>query len=193
MLRTVLLVVAGLVAGLAAARWLTSSTRAAGPPQPSGAVSAPSDLPARFAELQRQLAAETERRGALEQRVGELDAQIEALRAAVATAPPGDRAANPRDSSAASAGAGATPQGFGRRFRGVIDGAKDRHRFVADRLDDATAPAFAHRAHEIEALPDSDKGLRVADLFIETGAARHVGEKDSELGIGLAHRSNRLS
>jgi hypothetical protein len=122
MLRTVLLVVAGLAAGFAAAYWLAGPTPAA---DPTAAAAAPasSDPPAGFAELQQQLNAEIERRNALEQRVGELSAQLDELQAATGSQAAA-RAANAADSteSAAARDAAAGPPGFGRRFRGPPTG-----------------------------------------------------------------------
>ncbi|HVS24643.1 MAG TPA: PDZ domain-containing protein [Gammaproteobacteria bacterium] len=201
MWRTVLLVVAGLVAGLAAAHWLTSSTPAADPPQPSGAASAPSDLPARFADLERQLAAETERRGALEQRVGELDAQIEALRAAVATAPPGDRAANRADSSAASAGAGATPQGFGRRFRGPATGEQrieqlvdagfspDRAAWIEKRTAELTMQAMQAQYAQRRGENVDEAQLRSPDQTLRT----ELGDADYERYLDALGRPTKIA
>jgi hypothetical protein len=122
MLRTVVLVVGGLIAGFAAAYWLAGSTPAADAPVAGagGPTQTPSELPARITELERQLNAEIERRDALEQRVGELSAQLDELHAATAPRAVGARAAPAEspDAAAATPGAGGAPPGFSRRFRG---------------------------------------------------------------------------
>jgi membrane-associated protease RseP (regulator of RpoE activity) len=122
MLRTVLLVVAGLAAGFGAAYWLAARTSVGDTSVAGGAAPpTPSELPARFKELERELDAEIERRTALEQRVGELGAQLDALHAAASSPPGGARAgsaADSPDSRAAAAEAGTVPPGFARRFRG---------------------------------------------------------------------------
>jgi len=92
MLKTVLLVVAGLGAGLAISRWFApespfaTDAPAAVALEPRAAASAVS--PARFAELERALAAEIDQRTALEARVAELAAVIDTGR----TVPPQDAA-----------------------------------------------------------------------------------------------------
>jgi len=121
MLRTVLLVVAGLAAGLAAAYWLAGTTSAVDAPRAgSTAAPTPSELPARVTELERELKAETEQRAALEQRVGELGAQLDALNAAAPPQAPGARAASSADApnSQGATDSAAGQPGFGRRFRG---------------------------------------------------------------------------
>jgi len=120
MLRSILLVGGGLMAGFAAAYWITGSTRASDPAGVGVAAPAPSELPRRITELERQLDAEVERRDALEQRVGELSAQLDELHAAVASRSAGARVAKAEeapDAPAATPGADVQP-GFGRRFRG---------------------------------------------------------------------------
>jgi len=90
MLKTLLLVIAGLVAGFAIALLIGSASQA--PPslpasQPSGASSLPTRLvmtddgatAARIAALEAALDAEVDERAALEQRVAELATQLEAL------------------------------------------------------------------------------------------------------------------
>jgi hypothetical protein len=120
MLRTVVLVVAGLGAGFAAAYWLAGTTTAVDAPAPaSSAASAPSELPARLTELERELKGEIEQRAALEQRVGELSAELDELHAAppAQTARPrGAKATDSPDSQAATPEAVAAA--IGRRFRG---------------------------------------------------------------------------
>ena len=74
MLRTVVLIGAGLAAGLAAAYWLAGSSSPAAEPTArllESTPPAPSELPSRIVELERQLGAEIEKRTALEQRVSE--------------------------------------------------------------------------------------------------------------------------
>jgi hypothetical protein len=84
MSKTVLLVGAGLAAGLAAAYWLGASSPAAEPATRliESTPPAPSELPGRIVELERQLGAEIEKRTALEQRVGDLGRELDELHAA---------------------------------------------------------------------------------------------------------------
>jgi len=84
MLRTVLLVGAGLAAGFAGAYWLAGSSPAAEPAARlvESIPPAPSELPGRIVELERRLGAEIETRTALEQRVGELGRELDDLHAA---------------------------------------------------------------------------------------------------------------
>jgi membrane-associated protease RseP (regulator of RpoE activity) len=117
MMRTVLLVGAGLAAGLAAAYWLAGSLPAAEPsarlaesPPPT-----PSELPGRIVELERQLGAEIEKRTALEQRVGELGRALDELHAAAPAAHAGE--SESPDSQPATASDAAAAQRFGRNFR----------------------------------------------------------------------------
>src|SRR5690242_14292719 len=88
MLRTAVLVGAGLAAGFAAAYWLAGSTPAAEPASRlvESTPPAPSELPGRIVELERQLGSEMEKRAALEQRVGELGRELEDLHAAAPAA-----------------------------------------------------------------------------------------------------------
>src|SRR5690349_15770184 len=83
MLKTLLLVVAGLVAGLALAYWLQPSSEpaVAGAPLGDGTPPAISSARAdeRIADLKHALDAEILQRSALEDRVAELAAQLEAL------------------------------------------------------------------------------------------------------------------
>ena len=70
MLRAVLLIGAGLAAGFAAAYWLAGSSPAAEPKTRlvESTPPAPSELPSRIVELERQLGAEIDKRTALEER-----------------------------------------------------------------------------------------------------------------------------
>jgi hypothetical protein len=117
MLRTVLLVGAGLAAGFAAAYWLAGSTPAAEPAPRlvDSTPPAPSELPGRILELERQLGAEVEKRTALEQRVGELGRALDDLHAA-APARSAD-SDSPDPSQPAGAADGAAGQRFARNFR----------------------------------------------------------------------------
>ena len=85
MLKTLALVIAGLVAGFAVALWWLPSapTAASEFANPSASPAAPDAAAAtsRLASLEDALAAETERRVVLEQRVGELAAALDELRA----------------------------------------------------------------------------------------------------------------
>jgi hypothetical protein len=116
MLRTVLLVGAGLAAGVAAAYWIGGSSPAAEPPTRlvESTPPAPSELPGRIVELERQLGAEIEKRTALEKRVQELGQALDELHAAA----PAARAAETEsaDSTPAADGAPAGPR-FARNFR----------------------------------------------------------------------------
>ena len=113
MVRTVLLIGAGLAAGFAAAYWIAGALPAA---EPSARLEstppAPNELPGRIVELERQLGAEIEKRTALEQRVGELGRALDELHAA---AHPGD--AESPDSQQPAAADAAAAQRFGRNFR----------------------------------------------------------------------------
>jgi hypothetical protein len=113
MLRTVLLVGAGLAAGGAAAYWLAGSIAV---PESSAKLTAttppaPSELPGRIVDLERQLGAEIEKRTALEQRVGELGRELEELHAAAHS---GDGESDSQQPAGADA---AAAQRFARNFR----------------------------------------------------------------------------
>jgi hypothetical protein len=116
MLRTVLLVGAGLAAGLAAAYWLAGSPAA----EPTAQLvdsppPAPSELPGRIVELERQLGAEIDKRTALEQRVGELGRELDELHAAAPAARTADT--DSPDSPPPAAADAAAGQRFARNFR----------------------------------------------------------------------------
>jgi hypothetical protein len=115
MLRTLLLIGAGLAAGLAAAYWLAGSQPAAEPTRSVDTTPAPSDLPGRVVELERQLGAEIEKRTTLEQRVVELGHELEDLHAAAPAARSAD--ADSPESPQAAAPEGAAQQRFARNFR----------------------------------------------------------------------------
>jgi hypothetical protein len=117
MFRTVLLVGAGLAAGFVAAYWLAGSSPAAEPATRlvESTPPAPSELPGRIVELERQLGAEIEKRAALEQRVGELGRELDELHAA-APARPADTDSSDSPQPAAAPDA-ATAQRFARNFR----------------------------------------------------------------------------
>ncbi len=117
MLRTVLLIGAGLAAGLAAAYWLAGSSPAAEPSRLAASPPpAPSELPGRLVELERQLGVEIEKRTALEERVGELGRELDELHAA-APAARGIDAESPDSPPAAAADGTAQAQRFARNFR----------------------------------------------------------------------------
>ncbi len=134
MLKTVVLVAAGLAAGFAVAYWATDSEPLAGSPETTGspdvigtpasspggealgAQTAAGSVPKRIAELENALRSETEQRAALEQRVAELGEALEELRG-------GAGAARERGVEAVVAVQNGTPPfgdsaGAGRRFRG---------------------------------------------------------------------------
>jgi PDZ domain len=117
MLRTVLLIGAGLAAGLAAAYWLAGSSPASEPAARlvDSTPPAPSELPGRIVELERQLGAEIEKRTALEQRVGELGRALDELHAA-APARSGDTE-SPDSTLPPGAPDAAAAQRFARNFR----------------------------------------------------------------------------
>ena len=119
-MKTIVLVVAGLAAGFAVAQWLAPAPPASSIETGSAAAPDATDLPARIAELEGALHAETEQRALLERRVAELGAELKDLRegaggattaaiAADASAPP---ASSARD---VPAGAAAAPFARGRR------------------------------------------------------------------------------
>src|SRR5215471_5974460 len=118
MFRTVLLIGAGLAAGFAAAYWLAGSSPAAEPTARlvESTPPAPSELPSRIVELERQLGAEIEKRSALEQKVGELGRELDELHAAVPAARTADAEA-PDSRQPASAPDAAAPQRFPRNFQ----------------------------------------------------------------------------
>ena len=116
MLRAVLLIGAGLAAGLAAAYWLSGSSPAAEPATHlvDSTPPAPSELPQRVVDLERQLGAEIEKRTALEQRVEQLGHELDELHAA----PPARAAADSSDSPAPAAADGTGVPRPARNFRG---------------------------------------------------------------------------
>lgn len=136
MLKTLLLVVAGLVAGLALAYWLQPSSEpavAAAPPDDSSrlAVGA-ARADERIADLKEALDAEILQRSALEDRVAELAAQLEAL---------GQRPRFARDAGGANApGEQPLVNGFQIRAREGRAGNQSRESVMLARL---TAAGFA--------------------------------------------------
>ena len=101
MLKTLLLVVAGLVAGLAIAFWLQPGFDPVGAEAASGAAAAArSDAndatfsEARLAALEDKFASEVDQRVELEARVAELSARLEALGQSPARVPRGDQSAS---------------------------------------------------------------------------------------------------
>ncbi len=117
MLRTVLLIGAGLAAGLAAAYWLAGSSPAAEPPARlvESTPPAASELPGRVVELERQLGAEIEKRTTLEQRVQELGHELDDLHAASAARSADTESPDSPPAPGAPDAAGA--QRFARNFR----------------------------------------------------------------------------
>src|SRR5205807_2180572 len=69
------------------------------------------------------------------------------------------------------------------------DDGEGHHRLVADVLDHSPAMAFSDRADQFQAARDGNQRLRVAEPFVEPGAARDVGEQYGELGFVAAHLS----
>ena len=132
MLKTLLLVVAGLVAGLALAYWLQPTSEPAVAAAPLGDGSSPALGSARadnrIADLKDALDAEILQRSALEDRVAELAAQLEAL---------GER---PRFAAGANVPGEPPPNGFQIRAREGRAGNQSRESVMLDRL---TAAGFA--------------------------------------------------
>jgi hypothetical protein len=126
MLKTVVLVAAGLAAGFAVAYWAKDSKPLAGTADASiaepsgGADSATGGVPARVAELESALHSEIEQRAALEQRVAELGVALDELRGGASGG--GASARGPEAVVAVQNGppsfGGGSPAATGRRFRG---------------------------------------------------------------------------
>ena len=135
MLKTLLLVVAGLVAGLALAFWLQPSSEPAVAVAPPGDASFAVDsarADGRIADLEDALDAEILQRSALEDRVAELAAQLEAL---------GQRPRFARDAGGANAPQEQPPaNGLQIRAREGRASNQSRERILLDRL---TAAGFA--------------------------------------------------
>jgi hypothetical protein len=139
MLKTLLLVVAGLVAGLAIAFWLQPSFEPVEAEAAGGAASAPRTSSdgdalsgARLDALEDAFAAEVDQRVELEARVAELSAQLEALGQSPVRAPrAGPSASNPPDPAIAEQRA---------RMRELAATPEGRERILIERL---TAAGFA--------------------------------------------------
>ena len=203
MLRTVLLVVAGLAAGFAAAYWLAGSTPAADPPVAAAAPPTPSELPARLADLERQLNAEIERRGALEQRVGELSVQLEELHETAGSRGAGARAAKAADSPdspAATADAPAAAAGFGRRFRGPATSEQrveqlvnagfppDRAAWIDNRSSELTMQAMQARYAQQRGENFDPAQLRSPDQTLRS----ELGDADYERYLAAQGRPTKI-
>jgi hypothetical protein len=119
MLRSVSLIGAGLAAGLAAAYWIMGSSPAAEPTArlAESTPPAPSELPGRIVELERQLGAEIDKRTALEQRVEELGHELDDLHAAAPAARPADSESPEAPQPPPGAPDAAAAQRFARNFR----------------------------------------------------------------------------
>jgi membrane-associated protease RseP (regulator of RpoE activity) len=116
--KTFVLVVAGLAAGFVVAQWLAPAPPAGNLETASAAAAHPDDLPARIAELESALRAETEQRALLERRVAALGAEIKEARetsGAVASAGPVADAVTSANPPASDVSAGSPPFARGRR------------------------------------------------------------------------------
>jgi hypothetical protein len=193
MLKSLLLVLAGLVAGLAIAFWLapgsepgfvepldTSNTTAARPPPVSDTLAA-----ARIAALEDALDAEILERAALEERVDALAARLAALGERGAGAPPGagSDGGPPRDPAAVAE--------FRARLRG--DPAERREeaerrfveRLVAEGFTPDRAEWLVRRSEELrmEALQaqyDAQRGVRPATPGTMPSLRAELGDADYE-------------
>jgi hypothetical protein len=177
MLKTLALVVAGLVAGFAVAFWLLPSAPTAArdldsaTTAPAGANGAVAASASRLATLEDALAAETERRTLLEQRVGELAAALDELRAA---AP----AANERVAAAAT-NAEPTPTEAPRaRFR--RDGPPSAEDLQRRQIELLVAGGFA--PDRAEWIYRRTQELRMQALQAQYEARREGRPLDSALG-----------
>ncbi len=189
MLKTLLLVVAGLVAGFAIALGLGSGSEAPPPlsaVEPSGASSAPARVvaaadgatAARLAALEAALDAEVDVRAALEQRVAELATQLEAL---------GERPAR-----AATGPDSATVTAARERFRRDQNGSSEeaegylKERLVANGFAPDRAEWIIQRTEQLrmEALQaqyDARRGGRPVEMDASEETLRaELGEADYE-------------
>ena len=188
MLKTTLLVVAGLVAGLALAFWLQPSSEPAlaeaAPDAGSTSTgrAAPMDAYAdqRLADLEQALDAEILQRAALEDRVAELAAQLEAL---------GESPRFARGAGGAN-GPGEQPPGNRREIR-VREQAVDQQRLLIERLTAAGFPPdraewINRRTEELrmQALQEQydarREGRAPAGDFGATTLRTELGEADYE-------------
>jgi hypothetical protein len=194
MLKTLLLVLAGLVAALAIAFWIAPGTaptpaepqisNAPPPPVRSVAASDPA-ASARLAALEDAFEAEVGQRMALEQRVAELAAQLEALgqRSARTGGPPNFPAGGPDPATIAEArerfqrDAGARSEEAERRFAEqlIANGfAPDRAEWIIRRSEEL-------RMQALQAQYDARRGGRPAELGEGEQTLRaELGETDYE-------------
>jgi hypothetical protein len=195
MLKTLLLVLAGLGAGFTIALWLGSGSEAPsslGAAQTSGAPSAPARsvaaaadgaTAARLAALEAALDAEVDERAALEQRVAELATQLEALGERPARAG-GVPAAGGPDSAAVAA----ARERFRRDSNGQSEEA-ERYRkerlvangFAPDRADWIVQRTEQLRMEALQAQYDARRGGRPVEMDASDETLRaELGEADYE-------------
>jgi hypothetical protein len=205
MLKTLLLVLAGLVAGLLIAFWLaptspsplgeTSAVDNANPIAPSRAM--PDASAARLAALESAFADEVEQRAQLEERVAELAAQLEAL---------GERPA--RAAAAQNSGAGgpdpAAIAAARERFRRDPQARNEEaeRRFEAQLLAEGFAPDRAEwiirrteelRMQALQAQYDAQRGGRPVDPGAgEQSLRTELGEADYERYLRASGRATTI-
>ena len=194
MLKTVLLVLAGLVVGLVLALWLQPSAPPIGEPAAATSSSAPQALPVapadgssagRLAALEQAFAAEVDQRVVLEERVADLAAQLEALgeRPARTAGPPDFGAGGPDPAVIAErrerfrADAGARNEDAEQRFAEqlIAQGfAPDRAEWIVRRTEEL-------RMQALQAQYDAQRGgAPVAPRAGEQTLRAELGEADYE-------------
>lgn len=194
MLKTLLLVLAGLVAGLAVAFWVAPisapSPADAGPSNGSTPVvrSVPTSDPAataRLAALEDAFAAEVDQRVVLEERVAELAARLEALgeRPARTAGPPDFPAGGPDPAAIAElrerfrADPGARNEEAERRFNEQLIAAG----FAPDRAEWIIRRTEELRMHALQAQYDAQRGGRPVEPAVGLPTLRaELGDTDYE-------------
>jgi len=178
MLKTVGLVIAGLVAGFAVASWLApgTSTNAADDARPtavqSAAATAAAVSTARVASLEDALADETERRALLEQRVDELAAEVDELR----TSATAGRERAGGDARAAELAPGESPRARVRR-EGAVSAQEMQRRQVE------TLVAAGFPPDRAEWITRRTQELRMESLQAQYDAAREGRPPDPSTGF----------
>jgi hypothetical protein len=181
MLKALLLVLGGLVGGLAIAFWLEPSA----PPlaDEGGAVPAPTSsratdggaTAARLAALEDALAAEVEQRTALEARVAELAAELDARASPPAGALPG--------AAPAAGGDPAAGEALRARLRGALGARRDERRIVEQLVDAGFAPDRA------EWINRRSEELRMQTLQAQYDATREGRAPEPRVGVEQTLRS----
>jgi hypothetical protein len=204
MLKTLLLVLAGLCAGLAIAFWLQPS-----PTQPVAAAAGANGMPSaerralddgaasaeRLAALEGALAAEAERRAALEARVAELNAAIEEL---------GERPRRRSDAANGAPEAAAVERARARFERDADVSPEERDRRAIERLVSAGfAPdraAWIHRRTQelrfetMQSQYEARREGRPPPPDLETTALRaELGDQDYERFLSAMGRSTSVN